>query len=51
MFVFKDLLMEYKFVLFHHIIDVLIIRIDQNIVNKNNQLIGDNCGMWEILEI
>ena len=34
---------------FHHIIDVLIIIIDQNIINKNNQLIGDSCGMRQVL--
>lgn len=42
--------MEYKLLVFHHIIDVLINIVVQNIINKNNQLIGDNCGIWKLLK-
>lgn len=44
------LLIAYKLLVFHHMTDVLIIIIDQNITNKNNQLIGDNCGMRKVLK-
>lgn len=33
------------FIVFHHVIDELTIKIDQNKIKRNNQLIGDNWGI------